>query len=424
MPVQGSQSRPGLDAAHILTMDFASLADWLARAGLRNVPLEEIVDRFSRQLNELGVPVARTFVGTNTLHPMVRARSMIWDRASGPGTHFEFQHAEIDAPQVRQSPFAAMLRDNIAESRHDLTRPVAGDAPPVFEELRAAGMTEWLGCLFPFGELTPQVGGPQEAEHVGELWLVCSFTTDQTGGYSPEQLDVLRRLLPLFAVAAKASTTLAILRGLLTAYLGKDPAARVLAGTVRRGEVQGVEAVLFFSDLRGFTALADALPGRDVIGLLDDCFDCMVQPIVARGGEILKFMGDGLLAIFPGGDTSRAAICAAALEAATEALELSDKLAASRLASGKATPGLDIALHVGHVQYGNVGSDTRLDFTVIGPAVNEASRIESLCQPLGRPLLISQAFAEAATGSRHRLVALGRHRLRGVRDETELFGLA
>jgi len=139
---------------------------------------------------------------------------------------------------------------------------------------------------------------------------------------------------------------------------------------------------------------------------------------------VLKFLGDGLLAIFRTGKRRRAEICAAALAAASEALDLMDILAAARREQARETPGLDIALHVGTVQYGNVGTDTRLDFTVIGPAVNEAARIEMLCKELGQSLLMSEAFASAAASSRPHLVSLGRHRLRGVRDDTELFGLA
>jgi adenylate cyclase len=158
--------------------------------------------------------------------------------------------------------------------------------------------------------------------------------------------------------------------------------------------------------------------------LLDDCFDCMARPVVSRGGEILKFLGDGLLAIFRIEDRPRAETCAMALEAAKEALALMAGLAETRRARSLPTPDLDIALHVGHVNYGNVGADARLDFTVIGPAVNEASRIERLCDELGRHLVMSQAFAHAADANRHELVSLGRHRLRGVREEAELFGLA
>jgi adenylate cyclase len=405
-------------------MKQTALTDWLADAGLRNLSLDDIVDGFARRLNDVGVPVARAFVGMNTLHPMVRARSLIWDRATGPATRFEFRHVDIDAPILRQSPFAPMLLHGIPERRFDLTSPKPEQEVPLFEELRDAGMTEWLGRVFPFGELAPQIGGPADAERVGELWLVCSFTTDRPGGFSDDHIAALRELLPVFALAAKATTMRLVHEGLLAAYLGQDPATRVLAGTVQRGEVQGVEAVLFFTDLRGFTALADTLPGRDLIGLLDDCFDCMVRPVAARGGEVLKFLGDGLLAIFRIEDRPRAETCAMALAAARETLALMAALAETRRARSLPTPDLDIALHIGHVDYGNVGADARLDFTVIGPAVNEASRIERLCDTLGRHLVMSQAFARAADASRHELVSLGHHRLRGVREETELFGLA
>ena len=175
------------------------------------------------------------------------------------------------------------------------------------------------------------------------------------------------------------------------------------------------------------SALSPRLPTRfpvELVALLDDCFDCWVHPVERLGGEILKFMGDGLLAIFRTDERRRAETCTAALAAASEALDLMDLLAARRREAGQPTPGLDIALHVGTVQYGNVGTDVRLDFTVIGPVVNEAARIEALCGPLGRPLLVSQAFAAAASASRKHLMSVGRHRLRGVREETELFTLA
>ncbi|CAN5762286.1 adenylate/guanylate cyclase domain-containing protein [soil metagenome] len=401
-----------------------ALADWLTDAGLRNLPLDEIVDGFARRLNDLGVPVARAFVGMNTLHPMVRARSLIWDRATGLGTRFEFRHDEIEAPVLRESPFAAMLRHGRLEQRYDLTSAKPALEVPVFEELRGAGMTEWLGRVFPFGELAPQIGGPHDAERVGELWLVCSLTTDRPGGFSEAQLTMVRELLAVFALAAKATTMRAVYQGLLASYLGQDPASRVLSGTVQRGEVQSVDAIVFLTDLRGFTALADATPGKELIGLLDECFECMVAPVVQRGGEVLKFMGDGLLAAFAARPETRSKTCEDALDAAIEALDLIDALNERRRAEGRAATELDISLHIGTVQYGNVGTAARLDFTVIGPAVNEASRIEKLCEPLGQNLLVSRQFAEAATACRSRLVSLGRHRLRGVREETELFGLA
>lgn len=408
-------------------MNEAEVSAWLAEAGLRNLPFDEMVDGFSRRLDELGVPVARSFVGMNTLHPMVRFRSMIWERSSGPNVHFEFRHIDIDAPILRQSPFLPMLRDGVTVRRLRVDDPEAAREAPLFEELHAAGMTEWLGRVFPFGSLMPGVptlAGPESAEHAERLWLVCSLTTDQPGGYRESQIAILDRLLPVFALAVKAVAIGAVGHGLLAAYLGDDPANRVYAGTVLRGGVQSVEAVLFYTDLRGFTALADVTPGPELITLLDECFECMVEPVANRGGEVLKFLGDGLLAAFAVIARDRDAVCAAALDSAVEALARIATLNSRRRAEGQRAIELDVSLHIGTVQYGNVGTATRLDFTVIGPAVNEVSRIERLCEPLGRHVLASQRFAEAAVSSRSRLVSLGRHPLRGVREPAELFALA
>ena len=400
------------------------LSEWLVDAGLRNLPFEELIDGFARRLNEFGIATARLFVGMDTLHPLVRARSVVWDRGKGTATRYEFRHIEIDAPIIAQSPFAPMLRQGVERQRLDLTLPAVDGEPPVFDELRDAGMTEWLGRTFPFGESTPQLPSPHVAEAAGQLWLVCSVSTDRSGGFLESDITRLDAILPLFALAVKAVTSRAIGQGLLASYLGTDPAARVFAGTVQRGEVQGVEAVLFYADLRDFTGFADRLAPGELINLLDHCFDCMVRPLTRRGGEILKFLGDGLLAIFPTERRRRDETCALALTAASEALDLMDLMAAERHKADQATPGLDIALHVGRVLYGNVGTDARLDFTVIGPAVNEAARIELLCKELEQNLLVSHAFAAAAGRSRDHLVSLGRHRLRGVREETELFTLA
>ena len=400
------------------------ISGWLAEAGLLNLPLEELVDGFARRLNEAGVPVARIFVGRNTLHPQVLMRSLIWDRATGPAVHFEFGHEELDTPMMQQSPFATMLKRGVFEQRLDLRQAPRADEEPVFAELRDLGMTDWLGNVFPFGELALQSTSPSPTAGVSQLWFVTSMATDLANGFDDAHLAALREVLPVFALAVKAITMRAVQQGLLESYLGADPARRVLDGTVQRGAAQSVEAVLFYADLRSFTPLADSLPGDELLALLDGCFDCMVRPVNRHGGEVLKFLGDGLLAIFRLSDRRRSEICSSALSAASEALDLMELLAEDRLKDGKPTPGLDIALHVGTVQYGNVGTDARLDFTVIGPAVNEAARIEVLCKELGQALLVSDAFAAAADDSRRHLVSVGLHRLRGVRDQTELFTLA
>ena len=150
-------------------MTKRSLAGWLADAGLRNLPLEELVDGFARELNEAGVPVARIFASTNTLHPLVLTRALIWDRATGPATHLEFQHADIDHPTMQTNPFADMFRQGVGERRLDLRQPPLAGEAPVFAELRDLGMTEWLGNTFPFGELGPSISGPRPGDRRGEF---------------------------------------------------------------------------------------------------------------------------------------------------------------------------------------------------------------------------------------------------------------
>ena len=213
-----------------------------------------------------------------------------------------------------------------------------------------------------------------------------------------------------------------IAAGLLAAYLGGDAARRVHAGAVERGSVESIRAVLWYADIRAFTAIADTTPGPVVIELLDEVFETLTAALRPRGGQVLKFLGDGMLATFPFEEATREQICRRALDAAGEAMHAVDRLNAARREAGRPAAAVDLALHLGEVLYGNVGAVDRLDFTVIGPAVNEVARIEALCEPLGRRVLVSAELA-AAIGDGCRLEPLGRHRLRGVRDEREIFGL-
>jgi adenylate cyclase len=213
-----------------------------------------------------------------------------------------------------------------------------------------------------------------------------------------------------------------IASGFRTAYLGADAGRRVHAGAVERGTVESIRAVLWYADIRTFTAIADTTPGAVVIELLDEIFETLTASLRPRGGEVLKFLGDGMLAIFPFEDATREHVCHRALEAAAEAMRAINRLNAARRDAGKPAAAVDLALHLGEVLYGNVGAVDRLDFTVIGPAVNEAARIEVLCESLGRNVLVSAEFA-AAVGDSGRLVPLGRHTLRGVREMQEIYGL-
>ena len=253
--------------------------------------------------------------------------------------------------------------------------------------------------------------------------IVYSFTTDRKGGFSDDDTTLLQATLPALSLAMKAHAGHVIASGLLGTYLGEDAGRRVHAGAVTRGSVEKLNAVLWYADIRSFTPISDSAPGNVIVDLLNDVFEILTAALRLRGGQVLKFIGDGMLATFSFEEAERAETCRRALDAAIEAMRQLDALNIARAAAGVPVASVDLALHIGEVLYGNVGATDRLDFTIIGPAVNEAARIEALCELLGRSVLISPEFAAVATGGESRLEFLGRHALRGVREPKEIFAL-
>jgi adenylate cyclase len=213
-----------------------------------------------------------------------------------------------------------------------------------------------------------------------------------------------------------------IASSLLAAYLGSDAGRRVHSGAIERGSVESLRAVLWYADIRGFTGIADVTAGGAVVELLNEVFETLTASLRRRGGQVLKFMGDGMLATFPFEEDGRKTVCREALDAAAEAQCALDQLNSARAAAGKPVAEVDLALHIGEVLYGNVGAVDRLDFTVIGPAVNEVARIETLCEPLGHKILVSAELA-AVVGGSHQLEPLGSHRLRGVSEPRAIYAL-
>jgi adenylate cyclase len=255
---------------------------------------------------------------------------------------------------------------------------------------------------------------------IGEMDCVySSWLTRHPQGFGDGEIAALRRVVPFLALAIK-SIALAHMAGtLMQTYLGRDAGRRVLSGRIMRGVADRIDAVIWFSDLRGFTRVTDTAP-EHVIPLLNDYADVIVSAVHRHGGDVLKLIGDGTLAIFPAAD--RAQACEAALAAALTARRGVVALNDSRAARGLPVSDMYLGLHVGEVFYGNVGSTERLDFTVIGPAVNETSRIAAMCRSAERPLLVSEAFA-AVGDNRSRLVSVGRYALRGLGRAQELFTL-
>jgi adenylate cyclase len=286
---------------------------------------------------------------------------------------------------------------------------------PALEEFFAKGATDYFAQLFAFGE------GGDPSQGTG---IVYSFAADRPGGFEVDDVTLLRATLPALSLAMKAHAGHLIASALLRTYLGEETGRRVHAGAIDRGSVESVEAVLWYADIRGFTPLSDSLPGAVIIDLLNEVFEILTGTLRSRGGEVLKFLGDGMLAILSFSEAERGPACRRALDATVEATQRLAALNATRVAAGLSAVNVDVALHVGEVLYGNIGAADRLDFTVIGPAVNEVARIEALCEPIGRPVLISAEFAAALEDAGARLESLGHHRLRGVREPKEIFAHA
>ena len=237
-------------------------------------------------------------------------------------------------------------------------------------------------------------------------------------GFDERDIALIEATLPSFALALKATESVDTARTLMTTYLGREPSARVLRGEIERGKVNNERKVLWFSDLTGFTRIADTLPRDQLLELLNAYADCLVGVVHDHGGEVLKFMGDGILAVFDGAEGEA---CERALDAAESARTSMAQLNGERSAAGRPVTGFTLALHEGEVLYGNVGSQERLDFTVVGPAVNEVARIQAMSRSLDQPTLVSASFAAACADRRKRLVSLGRYALRGVERPQELF---
>ncbi len=394
---------------------------WAVGEGLRGTEAAPLFDGLCQRLVGAGVPLWRAFAGMRTLHPQWAGYTYTWRRDLNAIQPAQFERGDEYEREVLTSPFTYLSRQAQASEggeawqllRRRLTGAEAQLDFSVLEGLAAAGATDYFAELVRFGAN----GDPSRGMGIG-----YSFTTDQPDGFQDDDLVLLKAVLPVVSLAMMTHAGHTIASGLLAAYLGADAGRRVHAGAVERGSVESIRAVLWYGDIRAFTAIADTTPGAAVIELLDEIFETLTASLRSRGGQVLKFLGDGMLAIFPFEDATREQICRQALEAAAEAMRAIDRLNASRRDAGKPTAAVDLALHLGEVLYGNVGAVDRLDFTVIGPAVNEAARIEALCEPLGRKVLVSAELA-AAVGGSYRLVPLGQHKLRGVREVREIYGL-
>lgn len=396
--------------------DIDRLSDWVVRRGLEGMAESELLRLFCEKCGSLGLPVNRALVVIDTLHPVHEGRLFRWRndgmeddapvRAYGPTNEGEA------AQSWQRSPFFHLLQNG----QEELRRRIGFGEPPDFliiQEMKDAGHTDYLLFVHRFA-----------AEGtIGEMdCFYSAWSTRHPEGFSDANVAALRRLVPALGLAVKSATLAHIASTLVDVYLGRDAGQRVLRGRIQRGVADRIEAVLWFSDLRSFTTITDTARPNEIIPLLNDYADAVISAIHDAGGDVLKLIGDGTLAIFRADDP--AAACTSALAAEADMRRRVQELNEQRKAGERPTTSVYVGLHIGEVFYGNIGSVDRLDFTVVGPAVNETSRIASMCRSVDRPLLISSDFATMLPDtSRATLVSVGRFALRGVGRAKELFTL-
>ena len=396
--------RPAAERPRWDTVD--AIADWLLGPALQVATVAQAVDEYAWRMLAAGFPLARLTVHSGTLHPQFLGTSLTWWRDTGQTVQTGVEHEVVDVVPYRDNAVLRVIQGgetlrrkvDVADSELDL---------PILPDLKAKGCTDYLAL-------------PIAGAH-GRYYAV-TYTTDGVDGFSAGQVGELTRISQRIGVVCDSFMQRALMRHVLNVYLGRSAGPKVLAGQIRRGTGEELNAVLWSSDLRGFTTRSDRLPGRQMVAILNALFDAQANAIHRHGGEILKFIGDGLLAIFPIDSPALIGDAAhSAMAAAMQGQEAVHRLVDDPSMSGESALQIVVALHPGTVIYGNVGASDRLDFTVIGPAVNLVSRVEAVAKALDEPIVVTDGFAQAYNGP---LRSLGIHQFRGVANPRELFAPA
>lgn len=385
------------------------IADWLLEERARNTPMLEIVVGYVERLREAGIPVDRCSLNMPQLHAQLLARSIVWDSEQG-AQEIDRQHGLERNSGYLDSP-VRVIYEGGSPIRRRLEEPECPLDFPILEELKPQGFTDYW--VLPLGFSTGKINA-------------LGFASKRAGGFADFDLETISATLPALGAVMELRHVRRTSAHLLDTYLGHNAGQRVLNGTIKRGEGEEIFAVLWFCDLRGFTELSEARPMDEVVEILNRYFDVMGIAIERRGGEILKFIGDGMLAIFPCEEIVNGRCDAAdrAIAAAEAALKGLGKLNTELAAEGKTEVDCGIAIHVGEVLYGNVGAADRLDFTAIGPAVNKVCRLESLCKEQDTRIILSEELVHRSHRLGRTFRHIGCHSLKGIDAPQQAYTLA
>lgn len=395
-------------------LDTDIILDWIVRRGLDGADEAQLLREFCEKCRDAGLMLSRALSFIDTLHPVHEGRIYRWrDDSVEEEAATDYARTNQGGPAEeswQRSPFFHLLQTGEEELRRRIGFGEDADFG-IIQEMKDLGHTDYIVFIHRFAGDTK----------IGDMDGVYSaWSTRHSEGFSDANLVALRRLVPVLALTIKSAALARIADTLVQVYLGRDAGRRVLEGSIQRGVADRIEAALWFSDLRSFTAITDTAKPSEIIPLLNDYAEAVIAAIHEAGGDVLKLIGDGTLAVFRADDPAEASRRALRAEEILRARmkELNER----RQAEEQPVTDVYIGLHIGEVFYGNIGSFDRLDFTVVGPAVNETSRIASMCRSVDRPLLVSSTFAGALPDEeRHRMVSVGRFALRGVGKAQDLF---
>ncbi len=398
---------------------FHELRDWLLDRTLRDGELTDVVQELGDKLTGGGIPICRMNVGGLLFHPVLGALDITWDATSGACDSQVVPRSAVHSPGFQNAPFYNLVSNLIPFERHKLDNPNVRKKYPLLERLSKDGVTDYVAMFESYGRTTSMEWAGLPA---GVEGTTLSFATKQTGGFTDQDIQDLKDLSVHVALFVKAATERNLTATLLDTYLGKLSGANVLAGLIERGDGRLIECVLWRSDLRGSTSMAAEMNIELYFSTINDYFDCTAGAVLDHGGEVLKFIGDAVMAIFPFENDTRAAseMCNAALKTARDSLSRVALKNNERADLGLAPIKFGIGLHAGKVMFGNVGAERRLDLTVTGPAANEVERLESLCKRLSVPVVASQQFERIEQSD---LISLGRQDVAGIENGLEAYTL-
>lgn len=372
--------------ADVSTILLDQVADWLTQSSLAGNELEAMVTGFCERLAAAGLPLARAHLTFSMLHPLYTALGFTWTRGEGVQIERYMRKPGEQPDRFLRSPYYHLLRHDLDHLRRRLDSSTASEFP-IFDDLKERGITDYIAFVHAFEKGSSQ-------------GMMGSWATDAADGFSDSVIAALLRMQNHLAVAAKMAVLSRLAGNMLTTYLGGDAGRRVLSGQIRRGDGETIRAALVMADMRGSTELAET-EGRQVyIDTLNQFFDAIAAPFNRDGGQILSFIGDGFLAVYPCGrhkEPSETA-CRAAFSAVIKATKRVSDLNAERRSRNMAEIGYGIGLHIGNVMFGNVGLKDRLTFSAFGAAVNEAQRLQGLTKRYANQVVASDAFATYCGG--------------------------